>query len=227
MAAKATIVSGIDPRLASTLGWRERPAPEAISTGSREVDSLITGFPKGHITEIHGLPSSGKTALVLSALAEVTSQQQVCALIDASDAFDPVSATAAGVILSRLLWVRCENKLDRVLRAADLVVEGGGFGLVVLDFGDVPPQIARRIPLASWYRFRRAVEGTSTVLLVISQVPCLHSCASLSLEIKREGVSWSGPVVGRPQLLQGARFGVIPRKPVSSATVCVEARVAG
>ena len=226
MAVTAPIVSGIDLRLAPALGWRERPRPEVLSTGSTEVDSLLGGFPKGCITEIHGLPSSGKTALVLSALAEATSGQHTCALIDATDSFDPVSATAAGMNLSRLLWVRCGGNPDRVLRAVDLVVQAGGFGLVVLDLGDVPPKIARRIPLVSWYRFRRAVEDTPTVLLVVSQVPCLPSCASLTLEIKREGIHWAGSGSGT-QLLRGARLGIVPRKPVGYATVRVEAHVAG
>ena len=31
----------------------------------------------------------------------------------------------------------------------------------------LPPSAARRVPLTSWFRFRRAVENTATVLLVL------------------------------------------------------------
>ena len=48
----------------------------------------------------------------------------------------------------------------------DLLLQSGGFGLVAIDLGDVPDTAARRIPLASWFRFQRAVEPTATVLLV-------------------------------------------------------------
>jgi len=54
--------------------------------------------------------------------------------------------------------------------------------MVAVDLGDIPFRTARRIPLASWFRFRRAVEHTPTVLLAITQALCAHSCATLSLK---------------------------------------------
>jgi hypothetical protein len=65
------------------------------------------------------------------------------------------------------------------LRATDLLLESGGFGLIVLDLGDLPPQAARRIPLTTWFRFRRAVEHKPTTLLAIEQQPIAGSCSSL------------------------------------------------
>ena len=41
--------------------------------------------------------------------------------------------------------------------------------MVVLDLGDIPAESLRRIPLTSWFRFRRAVESTATVLLLVEQ----------------------------------------------------------
>ena len=55
----------------------------------------------------------------------------------------PLSAAAAGVRLDRLLWVRCAHNAEHALKAADLLIQGGGFGLVVMDLGDTPPAIAR------------------------------------------------------------------------------------
>jgi hypothetical protein len=94
--------------------------------------------------------------------------------------------------LSRLLWVRCgenspEKSLEQLLRATDLLLESGGFGMIALDLGDLPPQAARRIPLTTWFRYRRAVEHTSTVLLAIERQSIAGSCSSLLIKLGLQG----------------------------------------
>jgi hypothetical protein len=84
-----------------------RPAPEMVPIGIQELNSLTGGLPRGCLTEICGPTSSGRTSVLLAALAVATRRQEVCVLVDASDAFDPGSAAAAGVDFERLLWVRC------------------------------------------------------------------------------------------------------------------------
>jgi hypothetical protein len=139
---------------------------------------------------------------MLAALAEATRHQEICALVDATDSFDPASAAAAGIDLGRVLWIRigdfqartearpsCDSRvasrelraLEQALQVTDLLLQGGGFGMVAIDLADVPPEFVRRVPLASWFRFRRVVEHTSTVLLVIEQEPYAKTCASLVL----------------------------------------------
>ena len=76
-----------------------------------------------------------------------------------------------------------DARLDQALRVTDLMLQSGGFGLVAIDLGDVPDSAARRIPLASWFRFQRAVEPTSTVLLVVAQAPCAQTCASVLIKL--------------------------------------------
>jgi hypothetical protein len=145
---------------------------------------------------------------MMAALAGATQREEVCTLVDASDSFDPASAAAAGVNLDRLLWVRCSeadggqqrkkhshlgtqsnggfafsNVLEQVLKVTDLLLQGGGFGMVVLDLGDIPAESSRRIPLTTWFRFRRAVEPTATVLLLVEQEPCARTCASLLVRL--------------------------------------------
>ena len=75
---------------------------------------------------------------------------------------------------------------EQALRVTDLLLQSGGFGLVAIDLGDVPDAAARRIPLASWFRFQRAVEPTATVLLVVAQAPCAPTCASLLIRLQAE-----------------------------------------
>ena len=84
-----------------------RPAPEMVTSGIPALDALAGGLPRGCLTEIYGPASSGRTSVMLAALASATRRGEYCALIDASDALDPQSVAAAGIDLDRLLWVRC------------------------------------------------------------------------------------------------------------------------
>ena len=298
---------------------------EVTATGIPQVDALIQGLPHGALTEIYGPASSGRTTLALSFLAEMTRQQQVCTIVDASDSFDPESLAAAGAHLNRVLWIRCSNnadtsedptsactsvslpdfrqdafhrpqiltsgrhprdevrgmsqaisglmknnfnnppgasrdeaaanafggiirpiagarlreeqvaidrlpprrgddvlarrqsrgktitsrihtplprhpldkrenpwsRLEQALKATDLILHNGGFGAVLMDLGDVPPLNARRIPLATWFRFRRAIDNTPTVFLLLTREPCAQTCASLVLRCQRCQERWS------------------------------------
>ncbi len=186
------------------------PAPEMVSSGIAAIDALTGGLPRGCLTEIYGPASSGRTTLLLAALSAATHRGEVCAVVDAGDALDPQSAADAGVDLDRMLWVRCgtinslrrhrgteeknhknknalrhpEHSLEQLLRAADLLLESGGFGLIALDLADLLPQIARRIPLTTWFRFRRAVEHTPTVLLAMERQSIAGSCSSLLIKLR-------------------------------------------
>jgi hypothetical protein len=184
-----------------------RPAPERVSSGIPQIDALTGGLPRGCLTEICGSQSSGRTSLLLATLAATTNRGEICALVDAGDTFDPVSAATAAVDLSRLLWIRCRGKqspsknyphsnftskvnridysiLDQVLRVTDLLLQSNGFGLISLDLGNISARTARRIPLASWFRFRRAIEVTPTILMVLEQQPIAGSCSSLLFQLK-------------------------------------------
>src|SRR5580765_1420837 len=85
------------------------------------------------ISEIYGTASCGRTSLMLATLNAATNSEETCALIDCSDTFDLVSAAKAGVHFDQLLWVRCNNNLERAFKSTDLLLHGGGFGLLVLS----------------------------------------------------------------------------------------------
>src|SRR5687767_11683541 len=189
--SKAEIESEIASRFATAFKFQEKPPVAVVSTGISEVDSLTGGLPRGAITEIFGSASSGRTSFMISALAYATTQEEVCVLIDTNDTFDPISAAEAGLNLERLLWIRCAANVEHAFKAADLLLQGGGFGIVVLDIGDVGGSEARRIISSWWYRFRRVVENTPTALLVIAEDSCVRSCASLALKLDRESDVWS------------------------------------
>jgi len=83
------------------------------------------------------------------------------------------------------------SRLEQALKTTDLILHNGGFGAVLMDLGDVPPLNARRIPLATWFRFRRAVDNTPTVFLLLTREPCAQTCASLVLRCQRYRERWS------------------------------------
>lgn len=191
---------------ASQLGIR--PRPEMITTGIAELDAMTGGLPRGCLSEICGPASSGKSSVLLAALAAVTRRGESCVLIDTSDSFDPESGAAGGVDFGKLLWVRCgtyfknlhhrenrvaqrshrgaEYRLQQMLKTADLILQSGGFGLVALDVAGIAEKYVRRIPLASWFRFQRAVEHTRTALLVVSEFACAQTCASVVLKLSAQ-----------------------------------------
>jgi hypothetical protein len=77
------------------------------------------------------------------------------------------------------------------LRSTDLLLHGGGFGLIALDLADAPARVVRQIPLNVWFRLRRAVESTPTILLVLSQESNAKTCASLALRLQKGTAAWS------------------------------------
>ena len=260
----AEILARVDaiPKLAAVVPASRlevRSSPEMVSSGIPQLDLLTGGLARGCLTEICGTPSSGRTSVLLSALARATARGEVCALVDASDAFDPASAAAAGMEMSRLLWVRCgekypsrkhrslqrgklsrgknpqtrrwESQLEQMLKVTDLLLQSNGFGMIALDLGDVPVRNARRIPLASWFRFRRAIEHTPTALLVLEQQPIAGSCSSMLVKVSGKKLSAvSSQLSGnqpahvelldqfeiRAELMRSRLEGTLERKPTQS-----------
>jgi recombination protein RecA len=223
----------LDVRPASRL--EVRPRPEMLSSGIAEVDAITGGIPRGCLSEIYGPASSGKTSVLLAAIAAATQREETCVLIDASDSFDPESGAAAGMEFGKLLWVRCgesssaigrrsstsnvradrspntedflvkrpnERRLEQVLKSTDLVLQSGGFGMVALDLAGIPEKFVRRIPLASWFRFQRAVEHTKTVLLVVSEFACAQTCAAMVLKLGNQLSDISFQPSGKPSHAQ-------------------------
>jgi recombination protein RecA len=189
-ALRLQVETALAGRVASPFEYRDQRIVETVPAGVLEIDRLTGGLPRGALTEICGPPASGRTSVLVAAMAARTEAAEVCALVDARDAFDPESAAEAGVRLGQLLWVRCRN-VDQALRATDLLIQGGGFGLIALDLGDTPARVARAIPLPVWFRMRRAVEHTPTILVALEQEPNAKTCASLVLRLGAREARWT------------------------------------
>jgi hypothetical protein len=103
-----------------------------------------------------------------------------------------VGAAAAEVRLEKIVWVKCTGNAEHAIRAADLLLHAGGFGIVLLDLCEASARVLNRIPLSYWYRFRRAVENTPAILLICANTPQAKSCARSNIQTKLKALHWSG-----------------------------------
>ena len=345
-ALRLEIEATLSQRIPGALSPRLRQEVELFPTGVEAIDSLLDGgIPRGGLSEIAGQASTGRTGLILSAVALLTQKGAACAWVDVHDALDPESAASCGVVLERLLWIRAghpsgeaispprtspratalqaetaashghglhprnetrnldhavsqlfrgENgplrdkrigtpgmpnrslsdlnprcaepqphrrreeqvaidrlpprrgeavlkskstpqsveartirnrdtsksgepkpwsRLEQSLKATDLLLQAGGFSMIVLDMGNLPAQHAIRVPLATWYRFRLAAEQAQAAMVVLTQESCAKSCASMVLHCQRarEGRPWAA--ANNTALFEGMEYRVsIERK---------------
>ncbi|HEX6162779.1 MAG TPA: hypothetical protein VFZ31_05410 [Vicinamibacterales bacterium] len=170
---------------------------------------LAGGLPRGQVSEVVGPASSGRTSVAWAALAAATRRGESVAIIDTFDRFDPPTAHACGIDLSRLLWVRgqaiskttaaidpawlpgvravngpgtfMERVIDRAIKSLNLVVSSGVCTLVVIDLIDVPASALRRLPASTWFRVERAIEGSDTVVLILAAHPVSRSAGGRSI----------------------------------------------
>jgi recombination protein RecA len=87
------------------------------------------------------------------------------------------------------------SALDHALRATDLLLQSGGFGMLVLDLGDVPVKQSWRIPMSTWFRYRAACERSRTSLLVLTQHCCAQSSAELVVRMEMGDLEAHGNVL--------------------------------
>ena len=188
-------------------------ADRAVPIGHEALDrSLGGGIARGQISEITGLGSTGRTALVHALLAGTTARGELAACIDPLDRFDVASAVSAGVVLERLLWVRGEDAgtqaaldpawepsrarpgqgrqtpigraVSRALKATALVLSAGGFGVVVLDLADVPRRVLGALPFTTWLRLQRLIASSDTACVLIADLPLARSAGGATVRLE-------------------------------------------
>lgn len=138
-----------------------------ILTGFSELDTIIGGLPRGHITAIEGKPTSGATTLALSAMAHAG----VAVLIDPTYEFDPAYVLRCGVGQGDLLLAHADALTDLIPVA----------GLIVTRILDQPQRIVPTL-------------AKSTCALVVLTTT---SHASLHLRVNRDQWLYAdGDVVG-------------------------------
>jgi recombination protein RecA len=184
-----------------------------VPTGITTIDACLHGgFPRGHLSQCIGPRSSGRLAVISSAMAHATDRGEAVALIDPLDMFDPPSAAASGIDFRRLLWIRgqplssarvslsCEygtlqKTLDAAVKSLNLVLQAGGFGLVVLDLVEIAPQALRKLPFTTWLRLQRVIEGSETACVLMGSESIARGAGGVSLQLAVNGSSIVARVV--------------------------------
>ncbi len=189
---RTEIERSLEHRYPSALTPLPKTVRDVSPVGIAPIDAILGGgLPVGAITEMIGQTCSGRTSLALAFVAQCTQEGSMCAWVDSSDTLDPESAAAAGIVLRRLLWVRCGTtqkghkpwtSLDQALRAIDLLLQVGGFKVILLDLGDIAAQFGYRIPMATWFRFRQAADRTRCCLLVLGKMSYAQSSAAMVVD---------------------------------------------
>ena len=203
-----TALAGLDAGLA--------PTAHACAVGAPGEGG---GLPRGQLSDMAGPQSSGRTTLLLQILAAATRRGEIAALVDTFDRLDLASVVAAGVDLDRLLWIRghairmsqgsdlrpqsraaglslrpealVDRTIERALKALNLVLQAGGFGVVALDLADASPAALHRIPFTTWLRVQRTIEGSDTACVLVAPRPLARSAGGLTLALDGR-TQWAG-----------------------------------
>jgi hypothetical protein len=197
----------LDVTLTTAGAWHQVNADRLAPTGVATLDAALGGgLRRGHVSEITGARSSGRTSLVCRLFAEATARGELVALIDTHDRFDPAMAAAAGIDLTRLLWIRDRGDAPRALKAMNLVLQAGGFGIVAFDLADARVPELRRFPHTTWMRLARIIEGGQTVALLVAREHLSRSPGGVTLALDpadaRSVGRWTGSSE-RSRLLRG------------------------
>jgi len=236
VSARAAVESLLRARKLDRTLTTSRPLQASTPGVPFDVQALDTylhgGLPAGQLSEVVGPASSGRTTLVWQWMAAATRRGDTVALVDTFDRFDPASATACGIDLSKLLWIRgqaisktagavdpvwlpgvrtvdgpgtmVERTLDRALKALNLVLQSGVCPVVVLDMADVPAAALRRIPYTTWLRVQRVIEGSDTTCVLIAPEPMARSAGGVTLNVQAPGSVSVVPVPPRAAAMPAA-----------------------
>src|SRR5437588_10150410 len=116
--------------------------------------------------------------------------------------------------------------MEQALKCADMLAHGGGWGAIILDLSDISVEWVRRLPVSYWYRFRRAVEHSPTVFVVMEREPFVKACASMAIELLPAKPVFTGSNVNF-QLLRSAGVSLVAKKPFRPRGAAFQATALG
>jgi hypothetical protein len=161
------------------------PERRRVALSVPPLDAFLGGgLPSGAIMEVFGGLSSGKTTLAHALTSAAVRAGAFAAWIDLPNSFHPERRSG------RVLWVAPRDCLT-ALRAAEQVLEAGGFRVVILDLGDPIPSRSI-VPASRWLRMARMAARREAVVMVLSSVHVAGAFAALSLETCADQYRFAG-----------------------------------
>jgi recombination protein RecA len=159
---------------------------DCVSTGILPLDIALGkrgGLPLGRFTEIYGPQGSGKTTIVLSAIALAQAKGNTCAFIDAEHAIDPTYAAAIGVNVDELLIAQPDTgeeaftAIEKLARTGEVSIIGVDSVAALLprsmiegNYGEAFVGMHPKFMSQSLGKLKGVASGGSTAIVFINQL---------------------------------------------------------
>ncbi len=185
----ADLKAGLDVRAGGRI---VAATTQAFSSGFPGLDKALSGgFPRGTLATLEGPPSSGRTALLASALAQAT-RSGLAAVVDPSPeagqawgSLYPPDLERAGVQLERVVFVTATTPAQ-IARSADILLRSRAFGVVAM------PAVPLRATV--WSRLCGLAQKSDAVVFALGTQANteLAYFASTRVRCTIDRVVWSG-----------------------------------
>ena len=162
-----------------------------LPTGIHLIDQKLLqgGLPRGHLIEIVGSKSSGKTRLIFYMLSGLNKKEGRIAYFDFSGTFYPPSAQECGIDLKKVLVLRPAN-IQAGLRAGEILFRSGAISVAVFDLVGTKDQILK----ALFLRLKKSVKkvgGIGIFLRERDSTDVQRNQVALCLKVKKRKMKLS------------------------------------
>jgi energy-coupling factor transporter ATP-binding protein EcfA2 len=167
--------------------WDEYvPFPTGIHLLDRKL--LQGGLPQGHLIEIVGSKSSGKTTLLFHMLSGLNEKERLVAYVDFSQTFYPPSARKSGVDLGRIVVLK-PGSIQAGLRAAEILFRNESICVAAFDLVGTTDQVPRALLL----RLRKSIRYAKGIGILLrepgsTKIPGNQLALSLKVERRNQQV---------------------------------------
>lgn len=175
-----------------------RPACDAQVEGAGGTWSQHV--PVGRISELTGGGAVSRTTLAISLVATAQSQGETCAWVQSvhsPNLFAP-DLEQAGVDLEALPIVRVPALMREVLKASELLLRSGGFGVVVVDLSTA----SARVPMAALARLQGLAREHQARLVFLTPAAEEALGSPVSVRVRPERSRASAGFLVEPNLLR-------------------------
>ena len=116
-----------------TMG-NEIKANETIATGIQDIDDFLgKGFKQGGHTIIWGAFSVGKTALILTTIANAQKQGKICCFVNSEKPIDPERFKYFDINLDEMIYIEAPENAEQALEAMRTLCKEKVIDLFIID----------------------------------------------------------------------------------------------
>jgi recombination protein RecA len=153
-----------------------------IPTGFAALDDILGsgGIPRGRISELLGVPTSGMATVALRVLANVQAGGGTAVYVDLERTFDPDYARRCGVIVDQLTLVHPHDAGQALAMLPDFFSDGA-IDLLLFDMParlQEEPDLTRRLSSALGRLLASLSKNAGTLLFLTSLAPAQETAVS-------------------------------------------------